>query len=87
MRRIALPLAIAALLAAAPMAYAHQMKGKIASIDQSKKTITLANGKTFKIPTSLKPSSYHKGEKVEVVYSKEPGKVNDVEDILPAHMH
>ena len=61
--------AAAALLGAVSVANAADISGTIKSIDLSAKTVTLDNGQTFKLDTSVKAAELKVGEKVKVTYT------------------
>jgi Cu/Ag efflux protein CusF len=69
MRAYLVPLALAASIGAAPMAFAataHNSTGAIKAYDAKAHSITLADGTTYKLPTKFKASDLKVGEKVEV---------------------
>jgi hypothetical protein len=73
----------AALLGAAPVAYAADITGTIKSLDTSKDMITLDNGSSYMAPKSMKLSDFKVGEKVTVSYTKTGDKM-DATSIKPA---
>jgi len=69
MRAYLVPLALAASIAAAPMAFAaaaHSSTGAIKAYDAKAHSITLADGTTYMLPAKFKTSDLKVGEKVEV---------------------
>ncbi len=73
----------AALIGAAPLAYAADATGTIKTLDMSKDMITLDNGSTFMAPKGMKLSDFKVGEKVTVSYTKTGDKM-DAMSIKPA---
>lgn len=76
MRVIHVPVALAAVLALAPAAFAatHTTTGDIKSMDMKAHTLTLANGKMYSLPTSVKTAGLKTGEKVTVSWTMSDGK-------------
>lgn len=67
MRRLLLAATgVAALLAGISVASAADVTGTIKSIDSAAMMITLDNGKSFKLPATVKITDWKVGEKVKV---------------------
>ena len=76
MRKLTLAaLSAAALLAGISLANAADVTGTIKSIDATTGMITLDNGKTYKLPASIKASDWKVGEKVKVTFDDKNGKL------------
>jgi Cu/Ag efflux protein CusF len=75
MRKMMLAASAAALLAAVSTANAAEVTGMIKSIDASAGSITLDNGKTYKLPASIKASAWKVGEKVKVTFTEAGGQM------------
>jgi hypothetical protein len=75
MRKVLFPLASAVLLASASIAFAADASGTIKSIDKSNMTLTLDNGSTYELPSTLDTANLKEGAKVNVTYSEEDGKM------------
>ena len=69
MRLSAIALSAAAIFGVVSIANAAEVTGTIKSMDMSAKTITLANGDTFKLGPSVKTAELKDGQKVTVTYS------------------
>jgi hypothetical protein len=71
MRKIIFPVAAVAFVAASTLAFAASQSdtGAIRTIDAKAPSITLDDGKTFKLAKSFKVGSLKVGEKVVVTYS------------------
>jgi len=69
MRKSAIALAAAALFGAVSIASAADVTGTIKSIDMTAKTVTLDNGQTFTLGSSVQASNFKAGDKVKVTYS------------------
>lgn len=77
MRKLALPLVIAAALAASSGAYAaapSSVEGVIKAVNVKADTLTLMSGSVFKLHKGLKIAAYKVGEKVKITWTK-AGKV------------
>lgn len=75
MRKVLLPLASAVLFASASVAFAADASGTIKSIDKSNMSLTLDNGNTYELPSSVDLSNLKEGQKVSLTYSEEDGKM------------
>lgn len=75
MRKLVLPLVSAILLASASVAFAASANGTIKNIDQSNMTLTLDNGQTFSLSSSVDVSKLKEGQQVNVTYSEQNGKM------------
>ncbi len=75
MRKLVIPAAAVALLAATSFAFAADAKGMIKSIDTAKDTMTLDTGATYWAPASVKLSGFKVGQKVDVTYTQANGKM------------
>lgn len=58
----------------------HVAQGAVKTVNAGARTLTLATGVAFKLPTAFEPASLKPGEKVAVVWKKE-GTVNQAEAI------
>jgi Protein of unknown function (DUF1344). len=65
--------ALGALLALTLAAHAAEAEGKIKSIDQDALTITLDDGKAYKLPGEFDMESIHTGMEVVLAYEKIDG--------------
>lgn len=65
----------AALFAAISSAIAADVTGAIKSIDAATSTITLDNGKAYKLPASIKATDWKVGEKVKVTFDDKNGQL------------
>ncbi len=72
-----------ALLGSASIAYAADATAKIKSLDMTKDMVTLDNGSTYMAPKTVKLSDFKVGEKVNVSYSTDNGKM-DILSMRPA---
>lgn len=78
MRRLLIALgALAAMTIAAP---ADQIEGKITAIDAEKQTITLEDGKTYRLPAEFDASAIEEGQTILFAYDVVGG-VNLITDI------
>jgi Cu/Ag efflux protein CusF len=84
MRKILIPAAATALLAAASIANAAEATGVIKSIDAEKATITLADDVTYSAPATVKLSNYKVGEKVAIIYTHHSDGKMEVSEVKPA---
>jgi hypothetical protein len=75
MRKLVLPVAVVALVAAVSVAYAADAVGVIKSIDTAKDMITLDNGSSYWASSAVKLSGFKVGEKVDVTYTATAGKM------------
>jgi len=75
MRKLVVPTAAIAVVAATSFAFAADAKGMIKSIDTMKDTMTLDTGATYWAPSSVKLSTFKVGEKVDVTYTQANGKM------------
>lgn len=75
MRKVLLPLTTALLFASASVAFAADASGTIKSIDKSNMSLTLDNGNTYELPSTIDLSNLKEGQKVKVTYSDEGGKM------------
>jgi Cu/Ag efflux protein CusF len=64
-----------ALLAGISLANAAEVTGTIKSIDVTTGTITLENGKGYKLPASIKAAGWKVGEKVKVTFDDKNGQI------------
>jgi len=67
--------------ALATAALAGTADGTITKIDETANSLTLSNGKTYKLPGEFNYSGFHAGQKVTVFYDTDPSGayVNDIE--------
>ena len=71
MRKFLVATSAAAILAASSLvALAAEATGAIASIDTTAMTVTLADGKTYKLPASADAASLKVGEQVKVTFDE-----------------
>jgi len=76
MRKMMLAAAAAvALLSGISGAAAADVTGAIKSINATADTITLDNGKVYKLPASIKTSAWKVGEKVKVTFDAKNGQL------------
>ena len=83
MRTLKIAAAAAALLAAISFAGAAEVTGSIKSIDAAAGTITLDNGKAYKLPATVKAADWKVGDKVKVTYDEKDGQLS-VTDLAKA---
>ena len=75
MRSFIIPAAVAALLAASPVALASESAtGAIKAFDMKAMTLTLADGTSYTLPSGFKDPGFKVGEKVQVVWDMNYGK-------------
>lgn len=76
MRAFLVPAAFAAMLAAAPIAFAatQTATGAVKSFDLKAQTLTLADGTTYMLPSNFKDPGLKIGEKVSVSWDMQGGK-------------
>jgi hypothetical protein len=67
---------MAAVLTLAPInaALAAQASGTITAISKNADTITLSDGKTYKLPEGIEDTKLRVGEKVRITYADKGGK-------------
>jgi len=70
--RIALA-ALATLMVASAPALADQAEGKIKSVDPEKLTITLDNGKTYKLPSEVDLTGIEPGIEIVIAFEEVDG--------------
>ncbi len=69
MRNFIIPIALATLIAAAPMAMAATTStGTIKSLDQKAMSLTLDSGQVYKLPQAYKGPALKVGEKVSLLW-------------------
>ncbi|PWJ85439.1 uncharacterized protein DUF1344 [Pseudaminobacter salicylatoxidans] len=74
----------AAIVTISSVAYAAEAEGKIKSIDHEKLTITLDNGKSYKLPGEFDVDALQEGMEVLLAYDQIDG-VNTITDMeLPS---
>jgi hypothetical protein len=78
----AISVALAAILMFATAAYAANAEGKISKLDKSTMTLTLDDGKTFKLSEEFNVEDYAEGMSVMISYDKINGD-NIVLQIIP----
>lgn len=85
MRKLALPLALAATLATASLAFAapQTVTNTIKSLNAKAMTITLSDGTVYELPAKFKISSLKIGEKVVVTWDLK-GKKHIATAVVPA---
>jgi Cu/Ag efflux protein CusF len=83
MRKLVIPAAAIALMAATSFAFAADAKGTIKTIDTTKSMITLDNGSSYWAPASVKLSKFKVGQKVDVTYTMAKGKM-EISTVKPA---
>jgi hypothetical protein len=73
MKQLMVAAGAAALLAASSLtALAAEATGTIASIDASAGTVTLDDGKSYKMPTTVTLASFMAGQKVLITFEEQP---------------
>lgn len=75
MRKLTFAAASALVLASVPMAFAATASGAIKSIDSAGHALTLNDGKVYQLPSSFQTASLKVGEKVNVTYEMQNGKM------------
>jgi len=75
MKNMIVPILAAVLFAGASTAFAADASGKIKSIDTTKDLVTLDNGSSYVAPSTVKLSSFKVGEKVDITYTTNNGKM------------
>ena len=74
MRNLVVPIAIAAFLAASPVAFAaQQASGTVKAIDMGAMTLTLADGTIYYLPQGFKDPGLKTGEKVQISWNMQNG--------------
>ena len=68
MRKLMIAAGAAAFLASASFAMAADATGAISSIDTSAGTVTLEDGKVYKLPASVDAASLKVGDKVNITF-------------------
>lgn len=68
MRKLLAAAMAAALMLTAGAAYAAEASGTIKAIDAAKKTVTLQDGATYVLPTSVDASKLKVGEAVKITF-------------------
>lgn len=71
------------LIASATGAFAAQDMGPIKSINKTSDSITLADGKEFKLPESIEAEKLKVGEKVRVDYTTDAAGKTTVSNVAP----
>jgi len=66
----------AALFAGISLASAAEVTGTIKSIDVTAGMITLDNGKSYKLPASIKAADWKVGDKVKLTFDDNNGQLN-----------
>jgi hypothetical protein len=76
-----IPCALAALALSVATAFAAEAEGQIKSIDSDKMTITLDNGKSYKLPGEFDVSAIKEGMEVLLAYDEIGGEnlITDME--------
>ena len=78
----AIPVALAAILMFGSAAYAANAEGTIAKLDKSTMTLTLSDGKSFKLSEEFNVEDYAEGMSVMISYDEIKGE-NIVLQIIP----
>jgi Cu/Ag efflux protein CusF len=65
--------AVAAVLMMSGAALAAEAEGQVKSVDKEKSTITLSNGKSYKLPGEFDMESIHAGMEVVLAYDQIDG--------------
>jgi Cu/Ag efflux protein CusF len=73
--------ALALILFAAAPAFADQTEGRIKSVDEEKLTITLEDGKSFKLPGEVDLAGIEPGAEIVINFDK-VGEVNQITDMV-----
>jgi uncharacterized oligopeptide transporter (OPT) family protein len=68
--------AAAAMLAGIVTASAAEVSGTIQSVDVTASMITLDNGKSYKLPATIKASDWKVGDKVKVTFEEKGGQLD-----------
>jgi len=72
MRRL-ITLVIVSLLAVATLAWAGQIEGKVKSVDQSDRTVTLEDGTRIVVPQGMDLNQLREGAEITVSYEEKDG--------------
>jgi Cu/Ag efflux protein CusF len=72
--KVLIPVVAALAFAGASVAYAADAAGKIKSIDSSKDMVTLDDGSSYMVPSTVKLSNFKVGEKVDINFTTNSGK-------------
>ena len=83
MRTFAIAAATSVLVVSATSAFAAQDTGTIKSINTSGDSITLSDGKEFKLPESIEAEKLKVGEKIRVEYSTDASGKITVSSVVP----
>ena len=65
---------IVAVLAMAPLAWAGQLEGKVKSVDESDRTVTLEDGTRIVVPAGMDLGQLREGDEISVSYEEKDGK-------------
>jgi Protein of unknown function (DUF1344) len=63
-----------ALLVVAPLAWAGQLEGKVKSVDESDRTVTLQDGTRIVVPVGMDLGQLREGDEISVSYEEKDGK-------------
>jgi len=75
MKNLVVPFVAAIMFAGASTAFAADATGKIKSIDNAKDMVTLDDGSAYVAPSTVKLSNFKVGQKVDITYTKNNGKM------------
>jgi Cu/Ag efflux protein CusF len=75
MKKLMIAASAAALFATMSLAYAAEATGTISSVDTASGTVTLDNGSTYALPTTVAAADLKIGSKVTITYDNANGKM------------
>jgi hypothetical protein len=85
MRKLIIAAGAAAMLAASTVSgWAEEAKGAISAIDPAAGTITLADGKVYKLPADFDAASLQVGQEVTVTFDAGADGTNTATAVTPA---
>ena len=73
MRRL-IAFVLVSVLAIAPLAWAGQIEGKVKSVDQSDRTVTLEDGTRIVVPQGMDLDQLREGAEITMSYEEKDGK-------------
>ena len=81
MKKLAIPVIAAIGVAFATGALASEASGTIETIDQAHDSITLSDGKVYRLPENIEVEDLKQGEKVSVTYDADDSGGRDISKI------
>lgn len=85
MKRLVIEVAALLLMASPAGAFAAQDTGTIKSINKASDSITLSDGKEFKLPEGVEAETLKIGAKIRVEYSTDASGKATVSSVVPLH--